>query len=64
MAAKRNSHGKTWKQHAGVYLTKALKNASKTWKPKSQRSNMAKVKKLRDQRERINADIRKELNKG
>ena len=64
MAAKRNSKGKTWKEHAAPYLTNALKHASKTWKPKSQRANMKKVRQLRAQREKINAQIKKELEKG
>lgn len=63
MAHKRNKAGKTWKQHAGPHLKKALAQASRTWKPKSERTNLAKVKKLRDQRDKINADIKKELNK-
>lgn len=64
MAAKRNSRGKTWKMHAAPYLSKALKQASRTWKPKNQRTNKAKVASLRAQRERINAQIKKELEKG
>lgn len=64
MAAKRNKAGKTWKQHAGPFLSRALKTAAKTWKPKSQRMDKVKVKKLRLQREKINADIRRELEKG
>ena len=63
MAAKRNKAGKTWKQHAAPYLKRALQQASKTWKPKSERTDMKKVKKLREQRERINLEIRKELEK-
>lgn len=61
--AKHNAKGKTWKQHAGPFLSKALKNAARTWKPKSQRTNMKKVQSLRDQRLRINRDIKKELEK-
>lgn len=60
---KTNNKGKTWKQHAGIHLKKALKRAASTWKPKNQRTNMAKVKKLRSQRERVNAEIKKELDK-
>lgn len=63
MAKKRNSKGKTWKEHAAPYLSKALKQASKTWRPKNKRTNMTKVMKLRKQREKINALIKKELNK-
>lgn len=62
--AKKNSKGKTWKQHAGPYLSRALKQAARTWKPKSQRMDQKKVTRLRAQREKINADIRKELEKG
>ncbi len=61
--AKKNSKGKTWKEHAGVHLKRALITASRTWKPKSKRTNMSKVKKLRDQRKRINSEIKKELDK-
>ena len=61
--AKRNSKGKTWKEHAAPYLRSGLKQASKTWKPKNQRTNMAKVKKLRDQRAKLNMDIKRELDK-
>lgn len=64
MAPKRNAAGKTWKQHAAPYLKQALKTASRTWKPKSQRTNMTKVKQLRAQRLKINADIKRELDKG
>ena len=58
MPARRNKKGKTWKQHAGPYLSRALKQASRTWKPKSQRTNMVKVSKLRKQRETINRQIK------
>jgi hypothetical protein len=61
--AKTNSRGKTWKQHAAPYLSRALKQASKTWKPKSQRTNMAKVVALRKQRDKINTAIKQELGK-
>lgn len=61
--AKRNKKGKTWKEHAAPYLSSSLKQASKSWKPKSQRTNMSKVKKLRDQRVKINMEIKKELDK-
>ena len=64
MGTRRNSKGKSWKEHAGVYLTRALKEASRTWKPRSQRANMAKVQKLRIQRSKINLVIKKELEKG
>jgi len=63
MAAKRNPAGKTWREHAAPYLRNALKSASKTWKPKSKRANMSKVQKLRVQREKINREIKKELEK-
>ena len=63
MAAKRNKAGKTWKQHAAPYLRKALQAASKSWKPKSERTDLKKVKRLREQREKINNEIRKELEK-
>lgn len=61
--AKRNTKGKTWKQHASPYLSNALKQASRSWKPKSQRTNMKKVEKLRNDRLRINREIKKELDK-
>jgi hypothetical protein len=61
--AKTNSRGKTWKQHAAPYLSRALKQASKTWKPKSQRTNMAKVVALRKQRDKINTAIKQKLGK-
>lgn len=64
MAAKRNGKGKTWKEHAGPYLSKALKTASKSWKPKSQRTNIKKVIALRLGRAAINRQIKKELEKG
>ena len=60
---KKNSKGKTWRDHAAPYLSKALKQASRTWKPKNQRTNLGKVQKLRNQREKINEAIKKELNK-
>jgi hypothetical protein len=60
---KKNSKGRSWKQHAAPYLRKALKTASRTWKPKSQRTNVKKVQSLRSQREKINEAIRKELAK-
>jgi hypothetical protein len=61
--AKRNKKGKTWKQHASPYLSTALKRASSSWKPKSERTNLIKVRKLRDQRLKINSEIKKELEK-
>lgn len=61
--AKRNAAGKTWRQHAAPYLSRALKQASKTWKPKSQRTNEMRVRKLRTQRAKINEEIKKELSK-
>ena len=64
MAAKRNKAGKTWKQHAAPHLSRALKLAAKTWKPKSQRTDKAKIARLRTQRDKINADIKRELEKG
>lgn len=64
MASKRNKAGKTWKQHAAPYLSKALLQASRTWKPKKDRTNMVKVKRLRQQRAKINDQIRAEIEKG
>lgn len=64
MAAKRNKRGKTWREHAAPYLSKALKQASSTWKPKNQRTNKKKVVNLRAQRAKINFAIKKELEKG
>lgn len=62
--SKRNSKGKTWREHAAPYLRKALKDAARTWKPKNQRTNMKKVEQLRNQRLRINEQIKKEIQKG
>lgn len=62
--SKRNNKGKTWREHAAPHLRKALKLASKTWKPKNQRANMRKVVTLRSQRATINASIKRELEKG
>jgi len=64
VAAKRNKRGKTWREHAAPYLSKALKQASTTWKPKSQRTNKKKITGLSAQREKINIEIKKELEKG
>ncbi|MBA7681227.1 hypothetical protein ES703_89564 [subsurface metagenome] len=61
--SKKNSKGKTWKEHAAPYLRNALKTASRTWKPRNQRTNLKKVKSLRDQRAKINVQIKKELEK-
>lgn len=61
--AKRNGSGKTWKEHAAPLLSKALKQAAKSWKPKNQRMNEQKVKRLQEQREKINAEIRREREK-
>lgn len=52
-----------WRKHAAPYLKKALQQASKSWKPKAKRANMTKVKRLRTQREKINREIKRELNK-
>lgn len=54
---------KDWKAHSAPYLRKAMKDASRSWKPKSKRANMGKVKKLRGQRTKINKEIKRELNK-
>lgn len=62
--SKTNAKGKTWRQHAAPYLSKALKQASTTWKPKSKRTNKKKVEMLRKQRLGINAKIKQELEKG
>lgn len=64
MAPKRNAAGKTWKQHAAPHLQRALRTASKTWKPKSQRMNKAKVAQLQRQRAEINRKIKAEREKG
>lgn len=64
MAAKRNKKGKTWREHAAPALSKALKAASSSWKPQSQRANKKKLKKLRDDREKINRKIKIEVEKG
>ncbi len=63
MPHKRNSRGKSWREHAAPFLKSALKKASQTWKPKSQRTNMSKVTKLRAQRDKVNKEIKKELDK-
>lgn len=64
LASKRNKRGKTWREHAAPYLSKALRQASRTWKPKSQRTNKKKVAGLRVKRQKLNDQIRKELEKG
>lgn len=64
MAPRRNSSGKTWKQHAAPYLQRALRTASKTWKPKSQRTNKQRVAHLQKQRAEINRKIKAEKEKG
>lgn len=64
VTAKKNSKGKTWRQHAAPFLSKALKLAARTWKPKNKRTNKVKVEKLRNQRLKINAQIKKEIEKG
>jgi len=61
--AKRNKAGKTWKQHAGPYLSKALRAAAATWKPKAERTDMKKVTAMRAARARLNEQIKRELNK-
>lgn len=61
---KTNSKGKSWREHAAPYLKAALKQASKTWKPKNQRTNKAKLTKLRKMRDKLNSDIKKEVEKG
>lgn len=61
--AKTNQKGKTWREHSAPYLAKALKAASKSWKPKHMRTNTAKLAKLRAQRDRINNEIKKEKGK-
>lgn len=60
---KHGANGKTWREHAKPFLSKALKQAARTWKPVSSRTNMRKVTSLRQQRDRINKEIRKELDK-
>ena len=60
---KRNSKGVSWKEHAAPHLRAALKKAAASWKPKSERTNVAKVKKLQSQRAKINAEIRREKGK-
>jgi len=62
--AKTNSKGKTWRDHAAPYLSKALKQASKTWKPKADRTNIKKLQQLRATRDRINKQIKIEVEKG
>lgn len=64
MAAKRNKKGKTWREHAAPFLSRALKQASSSWRPKSQRTNMKKVTALRKQRLTINRKIKIEVEKG
>lgn len=62
--AKTNGKGKTWKQHAGPYLSKALNQAARTWKPKNQRTDKPKLKRLRAARAKLNDQIRAEVEKG
>lgn len=64
MAAKRNKKGKTWREHAAPALSKALKQASKSWKPQNQRANKAKLVKLRRDKEKIARKIKIEVEKG
>lgn len=64
VAAKRNKRGKTWREHAAPYLSRALKQASTSWKPKSQRTNKKKIASLRAKRVKLNFEIKKELEKG
>lgn len=64
VTAKRNKRGKTWREHAAPYLSRALKQASSSWKPKNQRTNKKKVAGLRAQRVKLNLQIKKELEKG
>jgi len=59
-----NGKGKSWRQHAAPFLSKALKQASKTWKPKNKRTNKRKVEQLRKQRLKLNEAIKKEIQKG
>lgn len=61
--ARKNAAGKTWKQHAAPYLRRALKTASRTWKPRGGKTNRARLNQLRKRREEINEKIRKELGK-
>lgn len=62
--ARKNAKGKTWREHAAPYLSRALLTASKTWKPKSARMNKRKVEALRKQRSKINKQIKVEVEKG
>lgn len=62
--ARRNQSGKTWKEHAAPHLRRALKQASKTWRPKSQRMDKQKVARLQKQRAEINRQIKAEKEKG
>lgn len=54
---------KTWKEHAAPFLSKALKQASRSWKPKNKRVDQKKVKRLQKQRDKLNAQIKKEKGK-
>lgn len=62
--ARTNSKGKTWREHAAPFLSRALKQASASWIPKSKRTNKKKVEQLRKQRAKVNDQIKKELGKG
>lgn len=58
--ARRNQAGKTWKEHAAPFLSRALNQAARTWKPKARREADARiVKRLQEQRQKINAQIKK-----
>lgn len=58
--AKRNSSGKTWREHSRGYLKKALEQASRTWKPKKKRESQSrKLSALRKRRDDLNGQIRK-----
>lgn len=61
--AKTNHKGKTWNQHAAPYLRLALIAAAKTFKHVKCKTNKAKLKKMRDKRDKLNGEIKKEVNK-
>lgn len=64
MAPRVNAAGLTWKQFVGPVLKLAIRQAAKRWKPKGCRCNHTKVKRLREQRAKINGQIKAEVQKG
>lgn len=60
---RRNKAGKTWKEHAAPYLTRALKQAAKMWHPVGGKKNKGKLAMLRKKRDDLNRQIKVEREK-